>query len=288
MTNPVVSGKMPALHRRPRPDMIALACPVCGASLQREAACLRCSNNHSFDRARRGYVNLLPVQFRRSRQPGDDSGMVQARAQFLARGFYEPIRQQLIERIRQHLKAGHTHCLDIGCGEGYYTRAVASELPAAEVVALDISKSAIHAACHDRSSIEWYVASNAHLPVPDQSVDICWTLFTPLQTDELARTIKKDGVLIVVGAGENHLIELREKIYDEVRLKPFALPSTLDDWQRADHRLQFNFTVDNAALQQLLQMTPHFWRVAPAKKEPLLQLQEMTLTADIIFAVLNL
>lgn len=272
--------------------MIQLACPVCGGNLQREATGLRCSNNHSFDRAKRGYVNLLPVQFRRSKQPGDDAGMVQARAQFLNRGFYQPIATRLVELIATHVGAHGAHCIDIGCGEGYYTRAVATALPLLDIVALDISKAAVHAACMSTSTIntngiEWLVASNAHLPLPAKSIDIGWTLFTPLQTDELARVIKNAGTLIVVGAGENHLIELRHKIYDDVRIKPFALPPALDTWRREDHRLQFTFTVDNNALLQLLQMTPHFWRVAPVRKEPLLQLPQLTLTADIVFAVMR-
>jgi 23S rRNA (guanine745-N1)-methyltransferase len=283
--------------------VITLACPLCSATLERQATGLCCSNNHSFDRARRGYVNLLPVQFRRSKQPGDDSGMVLARAQFLAQDFYAPIRQQLIQLIREHLQPDRNHCLDIGCGEGWYTRAVAAALPSISIAALDISKAAVHAASaintacrdathhnpvhHNKSAIDWFIASNAHLPVPDQSIDICWTLFTPLQCEELVRTIKPNGTLIVVGAGENHLIELRQKIYDDVRMKPFTLPAALDGWQRQDHHLNFSFDVDNNALQQLLQMTPHFWRVAPAKKEPLLQLPQLTLTADIVFAVLS-
>jgi len=227
------------------------------------------------------------VQYRRSKQPGDDSGMVQARMQFLAQDFYAPVRQQLIQLISQRLRPERSHCLDIGSGEGYYTRGVATALPSADIVALDISKAAVHAACHEKSTIEWFVASNAHLPVPDKSIDICWTLFTPLQTDELQRVIKNDGTLIVVGAGDKHLIELREKIYDEVRIKPFALPSALDHWQREDQRLQFSITVDNTALSQLLQMTPHFWRVAPTTKEAVLQINQLTLTVDVVFAVLS-
>lgn len=266
--------------------MPQLACPLCYAPLQHEANALRCAHNHSFDRARRGYVNLLPVQFRRSKQPGDDVGMVQARTQFLARGFYQPIAATLLELVKAH--ATHdAHCIDIGCGEGYYTRAVASALPGLDIAALDISKAAVHAACASASSIEWLVASNAHLPLPAHGIDLAWTLFTPLQTDELARVLKPAGTLIVVGAGEQHLIELRQKIYDDVRLKPFALPPALDDWQREMHSLQFTFCVDNAALQQLLQMTPHFWRVAPTRKAPLQHLPELTLTADIVFAVLQ-
>ena len=267
--------------------MPQLACPICYAPLQHEANTLRCEKNHSFDYAKRGYVNLLPVQFRRSKQPGDDVDMVQARAQFLARGFYQPIAAKLVELIAAHTGANAAHCIDIGCGEGYYTRAVAAALPLLNIVALDISKSAVHAACAGASTIEWLVASNAHLPMSVHSIDMAWTLFTPLQTEELTRVLKPEGTLIVVGAGEQHLIELRQKIYDDVRMKPFALPTAFDSWQRTDHTLQFTFEVDNAALQQLLQMTPHFWRVAPVRKEPLQQLAQLTLTADIVFAVLH-
>jgi len=267
--------------------MPQLACPICYAPLHHEANTLRCEKNHNFDRAKRGYVNLLPVQFRHSKQPGDDANMVQARAQFLMRGFYQPIAAKLVELIAAHAGANAAHCIDIGCGEGYYTRAVTETLPALNIVALDISKSAVHAACASKNNIEWLVASNAHLPVASSSIDIAWTLFTPLQTEELTRALKTEGTLIVVGAGEQHLIELRQKIYDDVRMKPFALPTAFNDWTRTDHTLQFTFDVDNIALQQLLQMTPHFWRVAPAKKEPLQQLPQLTLTADVVFSVLH-
>ena len=47
-----------------------LICPLCGNPLTRQERAWVCKNRHSFDIARQGYVNLLPVQQKRSLQPG--------------------------------------------------------------------------------------------------------------------------------------------------------------------------------------------------------------------------
>ena len=48
-----------------------LRCPICAAPLEQTDKTFRCGNGHSFDMARQGYVNLLPVQNKRSLNPGD-------------------------------------------------------------------------------------------------------------------------------------------------------------------------------------------------------------------------
>ena len=57
-------------------------CPLCNLALLKADSTLRCANNHSFDFAKEGYVNLLPVQQKNSKQPGDSLEMVQARRAF--------------------------------------------------------------------------------------------------------------------------------------------------------------------------------------------------------------
>ena len=41
-------------------------CPVCAAALQREERRYICPAGHSFDRAKEGYCNLLPVNRKHS------------------------------------------------------------------------------------------------------------------------------------------------------------------------------------------------------------------------------
>ena len=43
-----------------------LLCPICGELLTKQDRSYRCEKNHSFDIARQGHVNLLPVQNKRS------------------------------------------------------------------------------------------------------------------------------------------------------------------------------------------------------------------------------
>ena len=55
-----------------------LICPICQSALTAHENSLRCIYQHSFDRARQGYINLLPVQHKNSRAPGDNPAMVQS------------------------------------------------------------------------------------------------------------------------------------------------------------------------------------------------------------------
>ena len=97
-------------------------CPLCGSPLTREERGCICPARHSFDRAAAGYVHLLPPNRMHSKAPGDDREMVAARAAFLERGYYAPLRQALEELVLEasaHLEG--PVLLDSGCGEGYYT-----------------------------------------------------------------------------------------------------------------------------------------------------------------------
>ncbi len=142
-----------------------LLCPICGAVLERQEKAWQCQNRHSFDIARQGYVNLLPVQQKRSLQPGDTREQVLSRREFLEGGFYEPIVKALCE-----LAGGCSGpVLDAGCGEGYYSTRLAEAL-GAELIGLDISKEAVRCAAAKYKSALWLCASAARLPVQDNSI----------------------------------------------------------------------------------------------------------------------
>ena len=119
---------------------MSYSCPLCHAPLTRSGNSYLCPLRHQFDRAKEGYVNLLPVQHKRSRDPGDSAEMMQARRAFLDAGHYQPLR----DAVSDKLEAIHPQqLLDIGCGEGYYTHAFAAL--AQETWGLDVSKTAVSA-----------------------------------------------------------------------------------------------------------------------------------------------
>ena len=74
-------------------------CPLCQQPLQQSMRTWRCDNRHAFDEAKSGYLNLLPVQNKKSKQPGDDKTMVNARRQFHDAKGYEPLMAALVSRL---------------------------------------------------------------------------------------------------------------------------------------------------------------------------------------------
>src|SRR5690606_39275610 len=131
--------------------MNLLMCPVCREALALEGKTWRCkSNNHSYDIAKQGYVNLHVVQHKHSKNPGDTPESVQARRSFLSAGFYAPLQQAVVAKIRE-LRI--ENLLDIGCGEGYYTNAMEAE--AIQVVGVDIAKTAVQVAAKLNQNVTW-------------------------------------------------------------------------------------------------------------------------------------
>ena len=245
--------------------MPALACPLCRQPLAREAARYACAAGHAFDVAREGYVNLLPVQRKKSREPGDNPAMVQARRQFLAAGHYAPLRDAV---VAQATALAPTAVLDIGCGEGDYTAALASVAP--DVTGLDISKVAIQRAARAHPGITWIVGSSAQLPLVDAAVDLVCSLFSPLPAAEMRRVLRPGGHLLVATPAADHLAALRAALFDEVRphrpekfVEALGAEFTLEQASE----LRFTLALDAASLACLLLMTPYAWRARPERRE---------------------
>ncbi|MED5388112.1 MAG: methyltransferase domain-containing protein [Pseudomonadota bacterium] len=242
-----------------------LKCPSCDHPLHLSGNSWQCDNGHRFDRAKRGYTNLLLAQHRRSRSPGDDKAMVQARTAFLALGRYQPLADALLDNLDHEAQPW----LDIGCGEGWYTCQFADRLGSDQGVGVDISKFAVDAAAKRDKALTWLVASGARLPLFDQSQQRVFVLFTRLFTEDIARVLKPGGELVVVGTGEQHLLPLRESLYDEVRQSSFDAGKFLDErfTQIDSQELHLEWLpTDEQELHDLLAMTPHHWRAKPEAK----------------------
>ncbi|MCC2637717.1 MAG: rRNA ((1)-)-methyltransferase [Moraxellaceae bacterium] len=256
-----------------------LRCPLCHDALTLGASAAHCPRGHSFDRAREGYFNLLPVQHKNSLDPGDDADMVAARRAFLEAGFYSRFRDTLAGLLAPLQPA---HLIDSGCGEGWYTTALATTAQA--TTAFDISKNAIKRAAKRDAAITWLVASSNAIPLEEASADALVAIFSPLDTAEAARVLKPGAALLIAAPGEKHLWELREALYDEVR------PHQAEKWQEelqrhfnfhSEARVQFTMNLPgNATVQQLLKMTPHYWRASREKRTQVEQLSSLVMQAD--------
>ncbi|MCS3430382.1 23S rRNA (guanine(745)-N(1))-methyltransferase [Klebsiella sp. BIGb0407] len=259
-------------------------CPLCHSPLVQVANSFCCGNRHQFDVAREGYLNLLPVQHKRSKEPGDSSEMIQARRAFLDAGHYLPLREVICNMLQQ---LSPKTLLDIGCGEGYYTGAFAEVRAEAcgETYGLDVSKVAIRYAAKRYHNVRFCVASSQRLPFADNSMDAIIRIFAPCNATELARVVKPGGVVITATPGPRHLYQLKELIYQQVELH-HEIPEDMPDFVlKQTLQPAWNMTLTGEQAVTLLQMTPFAWRARPDVWEQLKQANHFTCETDFVVRV---
>ena len=259
-----------------------LLCPICGEILDRIEKQYRCGNGHSFDLARQGYVNLLPVQQKRSLNPGDTREQVLGRRAFLETGCYEPISNTLNETAKELGATGPI--LDVGCGEGYYSARLAEALDA-ELTGLDISKEAVRCAAAKYKGPQWLCGTAAHLPVETGSAGVVTSLFALTMAEEFKRVLRPDGYFFQVLAAEDHLLGLKSIIYPELKFKEKNTVPEVPGFELVKSvPIRFTFTVEGEQVQNLLGMTPHVFRITKEGAARLAATETLTDTAS---AVLN-
>ncbi|CED71983.1 ribosomal RNA large subunit methyltransferase A [Aliivibrio wodanis] len=262
-------------------------CPLCQHALHFANNQYRCENNHQFDNAKEGYVNLMPAHHKRSKNPGDNKEMMQARRAFLEAGHYQPMQQQVANLCQQYITDDSASLLDIGCGEGYYTSKIAEQLDGenTNVFGLDISKVAIKYAAKRYLNCQFSVASSHRLPFSDLSLDGIVRIYAPCKAEELHRTIKDNGYLITVTPASHHLYELREGVYGDVRLHDEEAEEIAGFDLIEEKKLTYDMHLNGLEALHLLDMTPFAWKATAAFKGELKEKTAFDCKADFMIRV---
>jgi len=272
-----------------------LACPIDRLALIKKDHCYQCASGHSYDIAKQGYINLLPVQHKKSKDPGDSKAMVQARTNFLNAGFYHPVADNLSEIILNNLGNNENLCvLDAGCGEGYYLNKLINAAKSLNddrniaFAGIDISKPAIVTASKRTHLANWVVGTNSQPPFLSQSVDLIFCVFGFHSFSGFKTILKPGGKVILVEPGNRHLQELREIIYSEPSADKSESKSvsdndyTLVDTQTLEFKINLN---SNQQILDLLTMTPHLFRASSEGKASIETMDSLCLTTDIMLSV---
>jgi len=255
-----------------------LRCPTCHAALcSEDGRVCRCrgTRTHCFDFAKSGYLNLGGAHA----GDGDLKAAVLARRAFLDAGFYQPLSDQINQLLS---KSTAKIVLDAGSGEGYYTNRMAV---GRDVLGVDLSRDGVDYAARrakqTNTSAAFVVASLFALPIADRSLDAVVNIFAPCAEEEFARVLKSNGHLIVVAAGEHHLMGLKKAIYDNPYANPGRadLPTNMSLIQQEN--LRYEITVEGKELiEALFSMTPYYWRTSTRDKQKLAQLDRLITEVD--------
>jgi 23S rRNA (guanine745-N1)-methyltransferase len=259
--------------------VVVLLCPVraCRRPLTRRGRRLACRRGHSFDVARRGYVNLLQVQDRRSRAPGDSADAVEARQRLVARGVEGP----LVDAMANLLTLAPTQAvLEVGCGEGHHLAAIVARF-GCEGHGVDISVASIEAAARRHPGLSWVVANaDRLLPYADASFHAVASITARKNALEFRRVLRDDGVLLVVVPAPDDLVELRAAVLGEGIARDrveSTRESLAPDFVLERHeRLRRVVRLDPAALRDI--MTASYRGLRASQRERLAALDDLDVT----------
>lgn len=261
----------------------AFACPICQENLTLLETNFKCCNRHSFDLAKFGYVNLAP-QIKQS--ANYDKENFQNRQQILEAGFYQAILDAVSDLLASSKTT--TTILDIGCGEGFYSRKLQESHSEKTFYAFDISKDSVQIAAKSEPNwaVNWFVGDLARLPIKDASMDILLDIFSPANYGEFCRVLSKDGILIKVIPTENHLKEIRQRVQDQLTNKEYSNQDIKEHFQEhftilSSQTASLTKTITAEQLQALLSMTPLLFHVDQSKID-WSQLTEITIEAEIL------
>ncbi|GAA1755883.1 methyltransferase domain-containing protein [Agromyces humatus] len=193
-------------------DSTWLRCPNCFLDLTEiDERVFGCASGHRYDRAKHGYLTLLPPKAPRT--VGDDREMLEARTALLDSGAYSPIAAAISDAVLAQQAAAGGDALriaDLGCGTGYYSTVLSHRVPEAAFLLADRSPDAVRMSLRAIPAATGVVLDLWRpLPLRDGVVDVVLNVFAPRNAVEYARVLKPGGVLIVVVPTAAHLQEIR-------------------------------------------------------------------------------
>lgn len=255
-------------------------CPVCNEKLNKDNKAYRCDNNHSFDIAKQGYINLLPVNKRHSDDPGDTKEMVLSRREFLESGKYDCFSVKLNETVARYFgNSQNISILDCGCGEGFYDGHLMDKLEELKInyslVGFDISKNAVRYSAGKYKKGTFAVASCFNMPVADKSFDLAINIFAPMVEKELNRVLKNGGYFIYAVPGKRHLMGLKEALYENV----YENEEKHTEYQGFEfvERISVKdvIEVEGDNLINLFKMTPYYFKTEKEATEKLINIGKL-------------
>ena len=251
-------------------------CPICKESIQiNDTGKMYCINNHSFDVAKQGYVNLMtkPVASMYSKE------LFESRQQIITSGLYDEVQHAIAQ-----LLSGEQVILDTGCGEGSHLERICEQLPSSVGVGIDLSKEGIIAAAKHYGNKIWCVGDLANSPFQAGSFTTILNFLSPANYDEFKRLLVPGGKVIKVVPQSNYLQQIRVQAFADSAKETYSNEQTVSRFKESFSkvkviRITYTKPIETALVPKLLEMTPMGWHI---QNHDTIQITDITIDVDIL------
>ncbi|MBQ0139167.1 MAG: methyltransferase domain-containing protein [Kurthia sp.] len=257
------------------------SCPHCGQPiLMKEQKTLYCENNHSFDLAKQGYVNMLTHAVNSMY----DQSLFEARKQVIDAMLYAHMYDEIVDNL--NLLGDVIQVLDTGCGEGTHLHKLQKQFPGEMIASgIDIAKEGIIAAAKNYTNSMWIVGDLAKSPYASSSFDAILNILSPANYDEFKRLLKPGGKVIKVVPQSDYLKELREHFYADSDKEEYSNERTVQRFKESfEHvevkRVTATREISPELIPLLAHMTPMGWH--QEQKMDTAKFTHITIDVDIL------
>lgn len=273
------------------------ACPICHSLMKvLESKSLICSNHHTFDFAKQGYINFTShlVKTKYSK------GLFEARRKVITEGdFYKPLSNAMGKIINEHVvKTNETiSILDTGCGEGSHLSNICDIVRSdffknVVGVGIDISKEGITVASKNYPNKIWAVADLANTPFKNKQFDVILNILSPSNYAEFNRLLKPDGLVIKIVPQSGYLKELREHLFTKPEKQNYSNVDTVEKFNESFQfvdslRLSYTTRLNKSLIEWFVQMTPLTWTATKERIKSFLNKDSAQITVDLEILLVN-
>lgn len=268
-------------------------CPTCASPVKiQDLRSLICTNGHTFDIAKQGYLNLLSHH----NKTNYDKTLFEARRKVIAESrFFDPLNTALTKIINdQTTHKRELNIVDMGSGEGTHLINIVQTLQSdfektVTGIGIDISKEGILEAAKHYEETIWVVADLARTPLTDQMCDVMINILSPSNYEEFNRLLKEDGMVIKIVPRESYLKELRQYFYNKSEKEDYSNQTVVDHFKKHFNIIDqttvyYTKPLSQAAIMALIKMTPLTWNVDAKDINAFLEkgISEITIDLEIL------
>ncbi len=251
-----------------------LICPTCAAKLNfhESSSGYYCDNKHHIDKNSQGYWSFVTsTKFKGS---SDTRQQLRSKRFLMTSGIFSPLVEQLSAAFNLAVKdKTHVNHLNYQCADGFYLRALVQGTDNSSVTHWGVSEAenALFAASKDSTPANLLLSPFKKLPFANESLDVITLFDAQLKGKECLRTLKKDGVLLLLVPAPRHLWQLKQKVYENLSEKPQQLNLPKDVELVSSMPITFAADVTGEQAITLLDMNNLSWRINDELKHDIKQ-----------------